>query len=77
MNDSHIFVSFTGILLFGTKFQYSCKRRLDEERKQSDEAAHFLFHNAQRPTKESETLDACIRRFGSGSGYVKRQGDTL
>ena len=40
LNDSHIFVSFTGILLlFGTKFQYSCKRRQDEEGKQSDEAA--------------------------------------
>ena len=32
LNDSHIFVSSTGILLlFGTKFQYSCKRRQDEE----------------------------------------------
>ena len=31
---------FTGILLlFGTKFQYSCKRRQDEEGKQSDKAA--------------------------------------
>ena len=40
LNDSHIFVSFTGILLlFGTKFQYSCERRQDEEGKQSDQAA--------------------------------------
>ena len=40
LNDSHIFVSFMGILLlFGTKFQYSCKRRQDEEGKQSDKAS--------------------------------------
>ena len=40
LNDSHIFVSFTGILLlFGTKFQYSRKRRQDEEGHQSDKAA--------------------------------------
>ena len=40
LNDSHTFVSFTGILLlFGTKFQYSCKWRQDEEGKQSDKAA--------------------------------------
>ena len=40
LNDSHIFVSFTGILLlFGTKFQYSRKRRQDEEGRQSDKAA--------------------------------------
>ena len=39
-NDSHIFVSFTGILLlFGTKFQYLSKRRQDEEGKHSDKAA--------------------------------------
>ena len=40
LNDSHIFVSFSGILLlFGTKFQYSHKRRRDAERKQSHKAA--------------------------------------
>ena len=40
LNDSRIFVSFTGILLlFGTKFQYSCKRRQDEEGKHSDKAS--------------------------------------
>ena len=40
LNGSHIFVSFTRILLlFGTKFQYSRKRRQGEERKQSDKAA--------------------------------------
>ena len=40
LNDSHIFVSFTGILLlFGTKFQYSCKRRQDDEGKHSDKAS--------------------------------------
>ena len=40
LNGSHIVVSFTGILLlFGTKFQYSRKRRQDEEGKQSDKAA--------------------------------------
>ena len=40
LNDSHIFVSFTGILLLlGTKFQYSCKRRHDEEGEQSDKPA--------------------------------------
>ena len=40
LNDSHIFVSFTRILLlFGTEFQYSCKGRQDEEGKQSDKAA--------------------------------------
>ena len=40
LNDSHIFVSFTGILLlFGTKFQYSRKRRQDEEGKESNKAA--------------------------------------
>ena len=63
LNDSHIFVSFTGILLlFGTKFQYSCKRRQDEEGKHSDKASirDLVSHNAQRPTKETETLDACI-----------------
>jgi len=50
------------LLLFGTKFQYSCKRRQDEEGKQSDKAAirDFLSHNTQHPTKETETLDACI-----------------
>ena len=40
LNDSHIFVSFTEILLlFGTKFQYSCKRRQDEEAKHADKVA--------------------------------------
>ena len=40
LNDSHIFVSFTPLFfLLGTKFQYSCKRRQDEEGKQSDKAA--------------------------------------
>ena len=34
-----ISVSFMRVLLFGTKFQSSCKRREDEERKQSNEAA--------------------------------------
>ena len=40
LNGSHIFVSFTRtLILFGTKFQYSRKRRQDEEGKQSDKAA--------------------------------------
>ena len=40
LNGSHIFISFTRILvLFGTKFQYSRKSRKDEEVKQSDKAA--------------------------------------
>ena len=37
---------------------YSRKRRKDEDGKQSDNAAHFLSHNAQRPTKETEHLHA-------------------
>ena len=40
LNGSHIFVSFTRILLlFGIKFQYWRKRIQDEEGKQSDRAA--------------------------------------
>ena len=40
LNGSHIFVSFTQtLILFGTKFQYSRKRRQDEEGKQSEKAA--------------------------------------
>ena len=40
LNGSHIFVSFTRtLILFATKLQYSCKRRQDEEGKQSDKAA--------------------------------------
>ena len=40
LNGSLIFNSFTRIfVLFGTTFQYSRKRRQDEERKQSDKAA--------------------------------------
>ena len=40
LNGSHIFVSFMRVLLlFGTKFQSSCKRREDEEGKLSNEAA--------------------------------------
>ena len=40
LNGSHIFVSFTRILLlFGVKFQYWRKRIQDEEGKQSDRAA--------------------------------------
>jgi len=40
LNGSPIFVSFTWILLsFCSKFQYSLKRRQDEEGKQSDRAA--------------------------------------
>ena len=40
LNGSHIFVSFTRTpILFGTNFQYSCKRIQDEEGKQSDKAA--------------------------------------
>ena len=36
LNGSHIFASFTPILLlFGPKFQYSCKMSQDEEEKQS------------------------------------------
>ena len=70
LNYSHIFVSFTGILiLFGTKFQYSCKRRQDEEGKQFDKAAIrdlvLSFCPTMRSvqqTKETETLDACIRQ---------------
>ena len=65
LNGSHI---FTRILsLFGTKFQYSYKRIQDEEGKQSDAAAIrdlvlTLSHNTLQPTKESETLDACIQQ---------------
>ena len=68
LNGRHIFAFFTQILsLFGTKFQYSCKRIEDEEGKQSDAAAIrdlvlTLSHNTQHPTKESETLDACIQQ---------------
>ena len=40
LNGNHIFAYFTRILLlFGIKFQYSHKRRQDEEGKQSDKAA--------------------------------------
>ena len=40
LNDSHNFISFTRILLLiGPKFQYSRKRRQDEDGKQSDKAA--------------------------------------
>ena len=40
LNGSHIFVSFTRLLLlFGTKFQHSHKRRQDEEGKESVKAA--------------------------------------
>ena len=40
LNSSHILVSFTLVLLlFGTKSQYSRKRRQDVEEKQSDKAA--------------------------------------
>ena len=40
LNGSHIFVSFTRILLFGNMLQCSRKRRQDEEEKQkSDKAA--------------------------------------
>ena len=40
LNGSRIFISFTRILeLFGTTFQYSRKRRQDEEGKQSNKAA--------------------------------------
>ena len=40
LNGSHIFVFFTRtLILFGTKFQYSRKRRQDEEGKQSEKAA--------------------------------------
>jgi len=56
-----ISVSFTRILLLlGTKFQYSRKRRQGEEGKQSDKGAQLLSYNAQRPPKETEALDACI-----------------
>ena len=54
LNDSHIFVSFTEILLlFGTKFQYSCKRRQDEEGKQSDKAVIRDLVLTFRPTMRS------------------------
>ena len=68
LNGSHIFVSFTRILLlFGTVFQYLRKRRQDEEGRQSDKARIRDFvhtfcpsmHSVQLP-KETETLDACI-----------------
>jgi len=39
LNGSHIFVSFTLVLLFGSKFQYSRERRQDEEGKSADKAA--------------------------------------
>ena len=40
LNGHHIFVSIMQVLLlFGTKFQYLCKRRQDEEGKQSNKAA--------------------------------------
>ena len=39
LNGSHIFVSFTVVLFFGTNFQYSRERRQDEEGKQSNKAA--------------------------------------
>ena len=54
------------LVLFGTEFQYSRKRRQDEEEKQSGEAvfstvgAHFLSHKCAAAYRETETLDACI-----------------
>jgi len=68
LNVSHIFASFTPILLlFGPEFQYSCKMRQDEEVKQSNKAAirdlALTFcptMSMQRPTKETQTLDACM-----------------
>ena len=56
------------LLLFGTKFQYSCKRRQDEEGKQSCKAAIRdwmltfcpTMHSVQQKKTWLETLDACI-----------------
>ena len=50
------------LVLFGTEFQYSRKRRQDEEGKQSGEAvfstvgAHFPSHNALLPTEKLKLL---------------------
>ena len=69
LNSSHIFISFTRILvLFAAKFQHSRKRRRDEEGKQSDKGCHwrvgapFLSYNALLPTEKTETLAACMHR---------------
>ena len=65
------------LILFGTKFQYSRKRRQDEEGKQSDKAAirHLMLTfcpttDAQHPTQETETLDACIRKQNKNKHQV-------
>ena len=70
------------LILFGTKFQYSRKRRQDEEGKQSDKAAirHLMLTfcpttDAQHPTQDTETLDACIwkqkkKQTSSACSYV-------
>ena len=50
------------LVSFGTKFQYSFKKRQDEEGKQSGKAvfstvgAHFLSHNALLPTEKLKLL---------------------
>ena len=73
-----MFVSFTRtLILFATKFQYSRKRRQDEEGKQFDKAAirHLMLTfcpttDAQHPTQETETLDACIRKQNKNKHQV-------
>ena len=71
--QSYLYFVTRILVLFGTKFRYSCKRRQDEEGQQYDEGchsrvgAHFLSHNAQHPPKETETLDACILMRGDAS----------
>ena len=72
-----MFVSFTRtLILLGTTFQYSSKRRQDEERKQSDKAAIrdlllTSFPHAQHPTEETETLDASIWKQNKNKHQVR------
>ena len=67
--QSYLHFLYANILvLFAAKFQYSRKRRRDEEGKQSDKGCHsrvgapFLSYNSLLPTEKTETLAACMHR---------------